>query len=282
MSIPEPKVPFSDLALAAPRHDPAACSRIPCRRCQPQDEPSSPAIGKNPHEAQSPPAPPDRPVASIGLPKHPDPGTIADTLEAAAKALRSSGLRAIDLAALLAARGYSASTLGDGGSRGTDATSSTERHGSRYIGGTDDEGKPIPIPADSKWLNADRAYASNLRDAWRLGLSIKSTTDELLRHASDVDPTPAGTGECKGCARYCKPNGSKGDRLRQGLCQSCYRAWRRYVDNEGEQLWSDWSSRRREGFTERDDHGKVIAIHTPEPDHDLGDNPSTTSDQGDA
>lgn len=236
--------------MSAFDHDPASCTRMPCRRCGPKGVANPPpAIDQN--VGQQPEAP-DPTVRSIGLPSHPDPATMAAVGEEAAKAIRSKTLLATDMASTLAAKGYSARTLGDGGSRGTDTTSSTERLASR--------------PAN-RWDAADHAYAAALRDFWRAGLAVIAQTDELLRHASDIDPTPAGTGECRACARFVRPTKQRSSfRLRSGLCPSCFGAWSNYRGQGGSMLWSEWVSRRRESFTERDLHGNVVAIHTPEPE----------------
>lgn len=237
-----------------PPHDPATCSRETCGRCHPAKGPGAPAIQTNPHDAGPPSESPDPVVRSIGLPSHPDPNTIAKALEEAAKALRSAQFRAIDMASTLAAKGYSARTLGDGGSRGTDTTSSTERLASQR----------------DRWDAADFVYATLLRTVWQDALATTAQTHELLRHASDVDPTPAGQGECRACSRFVKRNANRSSyRLVSGLCPTCYQAWRRYAASDGPDQWSTWVSKRRESITERDGQGNVIAIHTPEPDHDL-------------
>lgn len=238
-------------------HDPMSCTREPCGLCGKKRVSQAPPIGSNPHDEQGPTPEPTPVVRSIGLPSHPDPFTIAASLEAAAKVLRSDALGAINMASVLASKGYSAKTLGDGGSRGTDSTSSTERLAS--------------LPRD-RWEAADYAYASLLRTVWLDSLATRAQTNELIRHASDVDPTPAGQGECRGCARFVKrdPNRSS-DRLVSGLCQTCYRAWRRYATGGGLLLWSDWVAQRREGYTERDGQGNVVQIHTPDRDADLED-----------
>lgn len=197
----------------------------------------------------------DLAIRSIGLPKHPDPSSIAEALEAAAKALRSNGMDAISMASILASRGYPSATLGDGGSRGSDTTSSTERHG-------DPDNHPT-------FANIDWYYAQLLHTAWTSATKIASRTVEIIAHATDIDPTPAGTGSCRACNRLCRPTAAKpGNRLKAGLCPTCYKAWERYrVD--GPMLWSEWVAKRRESYSERDVTGRLVAIHTPEPDHDL-------------
>lgn len=237
-----------------PDHDQDSCTRGSCGRCADPKPSTAPAIEPNPHNAGPPSDPPDPVVRSIGLPSHPDPNTIAKALEDAAKALRSAQFRAIDMASTLAAKGYSARTLGDGGSRGSDTTSSTERIASRK----------------DRWDAVDHGYATLLRTVWLDALATTGQTHELIRHASDVDPTPAGQGECRACSRFVKRDPNRSSyRLISGLCPTCYQAWHRYTAADGPDQWSTWVAKRREAITERDSNGNVIAIHTPEPAHDL-------------
>lgn len=242
--------------LATQQHDPVTCTREPCSRCGPRKPSAAPPLDPHRHQHQGPTPAVDPVVRLIGLPSHPEPAVIADALEEAAKEIRSKMLRAKDMASVLAAKGYSAQTLGDGGSRGSDTTSSTERHSARH----------------ERWEAADYAYAQMLRTAWLSAHRATAQTRELLRHADDVDPTPAGQGECRACARFVRrdPNRSS-DRIISGLCQTCYRAWHRYMKAGGPMLWSDWVATRREGYTERDPAGKIVAIHTPDRDPDLED-----------
>lgn len=236
-----------------PPHDPSTCQRPVCGRCKPSGTPALPSDWDG--EYQGPTATPDPVVRSIGLPRHPETSAIAAALEDAAKAIRAHGLKAIDMASVLAANGYSGNTLGDGGSRGTDTTSGPER------GVLADRG--------DRWDAADAVYAGMLRTAWLAANRVKAQTDELLRHASDVDPTPAGTGECRACARFVRPTKDRSSfRLRSGLCPSCYGAWCNYVKAGGPMMWSEWSSHRRESYTERNASGQIVKIHTPEPEED--------------
>lgn len=200
-----------------PPHDPETCGRNPCGKCQPHPS-TAPPVSANPHDAEVPRTNPDPVVAKVGLPAHPDPATIASALEAAAKAIRSRAFKAIDMATVLAAKGYSARTIGDGGSRGSDTTSSTERLAAR----------------PDRWDSADHAYAALLRGGWQTALRMQEVTDELVRHASDDDPTPIGQGECRACARFVKRTKDRPSyRLRSGLCPSCFNAWGTYQKNGG-------------------------------------------------
>lgn len=240
-----------------PVHDPDACSRVPCGRCKPSGASQAPGIVPNPHDADVPRSEPDRAVVRIGLPAHPDPASIASALEAAAKALRSRSFGAMHMASVLAARGYSAQTIGDGGAKGSDTTSRTERLAAQ----------------PDRWDAVDHAYAALLRGGWLTALRMEALTDELVRHALDDDPTPIGQGECRACARFVKRIDHRPSyRLRSGLCPSCFGAWCTYRakggpdGTAGPMLWSEWTARRRESLTERDAVGRIVKIHTPEPE----------------
>jgi hypothetical protein len=151
------------------------------------------------------------------------------------------------MAALLAARGWGTSTLGDDGSRSTEGTSTTER-----------------------------AALSDFRDPWqavdvRLATLLAALTDTardldrlvavILLHAEDLDPVPAGTGECQACGRFCRPDKTRpGNRLRSGLCPTDYQAWVR----AGRPDRNTWVRTKRHDLT--DENG---VLHTPEPDHDI-------------
>lgn len=195
-------------------------------------------------------------VRTIGLAGHPPPHDIADQLEALAKTIRKHATRAIDLAHQLASRGYPAGTLGDGGSRSSDTTSSTERNGNPDL--------------PSYWHGVDGRYAQALHDLHNLTGRANRLTLELVAHADDIDPTPAGTGACRACNRVCRPDAQRpGNRLVAGLCPTCYKAWQRYRRDDGSMQWSSWVAKRRESYSERDTEGRLIAVHTPEPDHTL-------------
>lgn len=188
----------------------------------------------------------DQTIASMGLPRHPGVGGVADELEEVAKRLREHGARAEQLSFVLACRGYAGATLGDGGSRGSDATSSTERNAL-----SDD-----PM---ARWYDADAKFAWLLRNVWLGTRRLGQAADELVRRGADDDPIPAGTGECPGCGRFCRPDKDRpGNRLVSGLCNaSCYKAWSR----AGRPPRSAWVAHRRAQFI--DEQG---VLHTPEPD----------------
>jgi hypothetical protein len=228
-------------------HDVTTCTRETCRRCSPQGRSSAPEIPHNPHEAQAPIGPPDGAVRSIGLASHPSPGNLAEDLRATAQSLYEQGTRAVDMIAVLAARGWAASTLGDGGSRGTDATSSPERE--------------ALVDFHNPWVGADVSFAQDLHDLAKLHTKVNNKIAAALRHAQDLDPVPVGTGECQACGRFCRPNKTHpGNRLRAGLCPTDYRAMHRANPDSR----TDWVRTRRNALT--DPNG---VLHTPEPDHDI-------------
>lgn len=199
----------------------------------------------------------DRQIARAPLPHHSEQDDIAALLRRVTAQLED-GHRAEDLAALLAARGWATGTLGDGGSRSSDTTSSTER---TVVAGKGQAGR---------WDQIDLRYAQALVELERAAERFENLHTTVMAHASDQDEVPSGTGECRACSMLCRPTESRpGFRLRQGLCPTCYRAWRRYTIAGHPLHRAEWVTRRRESFTERDAAGRVVQIHTPEPDHDI-------------
>lgn len=198
--------------------------------------------------------PSDQVVASIGLPHHAPLRDIIENLRASADEVSAHGARAIALARELAAVGYAASTLGDGGSRGTDDTSSTER--AAGLGGPLDA-KPRP----NRWRGVDARLARAYTTADRAAKDLKTLVADIVQHAEDLDPIPVGTGECQACGRFCRPDKDRpGNRLRSGLCPTDYRAYLR----AGQPDRGYWIHQRRGDLTDEND-----VLHTPEPDHDI-------------
>jgi hypothetical protein len=143
------------------------------------------------------------------------PTVLADYLERVATMLRDRGDTAIDMAALLASRGYPGST--GSGSRSSDTTSSTER------AGTTDPGQWAHVPAE---------LAHDMRQLWYHATRVDGTMSRVLGHATTDDQTPAGTGLCylhRLCEECCRPTLKDPDnRLRNGLGPACHQAWMRY------------------------------------------------------
>jgi hypothetical protein len=104
--------------------------------------------------------------------------------------------------------------MGDGtGSRGADATSSTER--------------AVVDPTLAMFAGIDERLAKSLYLMWQVGLKVQSDARNILAHADKDDTLPAGSGECARCARYCRPDVKQGDRIKSGYCGRCYRLWLR-------------------------------------------------------
>lgn len=197
----------------------------------------------------------ERVVASIGLPWHPPLRDIIDGMRDAADEVHANGAAAVALARELAAKGYPSSTLGDGGSRGTDPTSSTER--AAGLGGD-----PKKAHKPSRWVGVDVRLAAAYATAAKATKDLDNLIADIVQHAEDLDYVPVGTGECQACGRFCRPDKAKpGNRLRSGLCPTDYRAWLR----ANQPVRTEWVRQRRLSFTDPD----TEVLHTPEPDHDI-------------
>lgn len=140
----------------------------------------------------------------------PKPFVLARHLRAVADMLDEHGDHAVDTARILAARGYPASTLGDGGSRGSDPTSTTER---------------AALNQDPH-ANTDQILAGQLRRLWKAGLDVQAVVTRILAHGGDDDRTPAA--DCARCGTVVRPTPDHPERrLRSGYCPRCHRQWLR-------------------------------------------------------
>lgn len=159
-------------------------------------------------------------------PRHPSLWSLAQHFREVAAALDDNGnhsrteanagrCRCLTCAAkLLAARGWPATTAGDGsGSRGADTTSSTER--------------AVVEPPLPMFAGIDERLAKSLYLMWQVGLRIQTDARNILAHADKDDVLPAGSGECFRCGRFCRPDQKQGDRIKAGYCGACYRLWLR-------------------------------------------------------
>lgn len=200
----------------------------------------------------------DRDIARAAMPSHGEHRDIAALLHRLATALEENGPRAEAMVTLLAARGWGSGTLGDGGPRSSDGTSSTER--ALGLGGSSDEPdakvKPPRTPLLARWQGKDVRLHELERRIEHDARELEALLGNIVSHGADDDPIPGGTGECACCGRFCRPDGSKEGRdefrLKAGLCPSCYRAYLR----DG-QPWprSDWIRDRKQALT--DDQGVV-------------------------
>lgn len=153
--------------------------------------------------------------------RHPLPKVLADHGLRVSKLIADHGARAQALAVVLAVRGYPAST--GGGPRSSDTTSSTER---AAIGGAPSDPSNGDRWRPGEWDGIDEHLAQLLHDRWHNDLAIEHLLAKILAHASDDDPIPAGTGSCRRCEKFCRPDADHPDnRIRSGYCQPCYRRW---------------------------------------------------------
>lgn len=153
---------------------------------------------------------PLRPPRRWCVTQAPPPATLATYLHRIATHLETKGDRALDLATLLAARGYPTGGNGNG-SRTLAESSSTER----------------AALAGAVWDGIDEQIRLDMRTLWTTALHLEANLARVLAHASDDDPIPIGRGECQACGRFCKGDGTN-DRLRSGFCHPCTGRWRRY------------------------------------------------------
>ncbi|MGH8950187.1 MAG: hypothetical protein ACRDX9_02070 [Acidimicrobiia bacterium] len=138
----------------------------------------------------------------------PTPAALARNLRQLADRLDDQGDRAIRQAAVLAARGWPKSVVGDG--RGGTTASSTE-HAATHPGPYDD---------------IDNRFARQLRLLWVTILHTHATLDTIMSQASDDDPVPPGTGRCLRCDKFVRPDGKRPhNRIQAGYCPACYRKW---------------------------------------------------------
>lgn len=145
----------------------------------------------------------------------PPPATLAKFLRQVANQLETHGDKAIELTALLAARGYPTGGSGNG-SRSSDPTSSTET---------------AALVGSVRWHDVDRILSTQLRALWAAAVDAQSTMANVVAHGTTEDRPPAGTGYCvvKVCDEFCRPTAKAPDnRLRSGLGPSCWQAWLRY------------------------------------------------------
>ncbi len=168
----------------------------------------------------------------------PPPATLAAFLRQVANQLESHGDRALDLADLLAARGYP--TGGPGGGRSSDTTSSTER-AALVCAPEDPNGWHGDAQRwrDGEWDDIDHKLRTAARTVWVAALDLQHDLTRILAHTPICDhlrgkrmcdacpPLSVGRGQCMACDHFCEGDG-RNDRLRAGLCHPCNGRWRRY------------------------------------------------------
>ncbi len=192
---------------------------------------------------------------------HPSPKQLAAYLHRLADRLDSDGGRALEMAELLAARGYPANTAGNG-ARSSDTTSTTER--AALHGAPNDRGDPWR-PDD--WEDADRRMAGNLRALHNTALTVEAGIDTVLAHGSTADPLPPGTGYCTcggDCGgrnpTFCAPrqNGPS-DRLKVGLAPNCYKRFLRWQETHPDGSVVDWKHAIRRAREIADERAAQLA-----------------------
>lgn len=159
--------------------------------------------------------------------RHPQPSIIAKQLRHLADTLDDEGTRAIQRAAILAARGYPSSTAGTGVNGGGTSSTSTERAAGVDGDGKDNDPKLNLTPP--MFAGLDERLAKLLRLTWSTALSVEEMIGDINSHADDSDPVPVGTGPCMACGLFCRPTGKRpGFRRRAGLCPADHTAWLRW------------------------------------------------------
>jgi hypothetical protein len=156
---------------------------------------------------------------------HPPIDQLQRHLKTVASKLEKDGTLAVALASELAARGYPTGTLGDGGSRSSSDSSSTERHGLAN-NRTDDKG--AETWKEDRWADVDKRLARLLRLTWAASVELHGLVADLVAHGDTSDQLVAGAGPCLACDHICRPDVALADRLRSGLCPACAESWRRW------------------------------------------------------
>lgn len=197
---------------------------------------------------------------------HPSPKQLAAYLHRLADKLDKHGGRALEMAEVLAARGYPASTAGSG-SRSSDTTSSTERAATVGAPEKPADGEPW---RPGEWDDADLRLAAELHRTWVAALDVEAGLDTILDHASTADQLPPGTGYCtcggddpkapSWCGTFCAPrqNGPS-DRLKSGLAPKCWMRFVRWRDANPSGTVADWKHASRRAREIREERERQLA-----------------------
>jgi hypothetical protein len=193
---------------------------------------------------------------------HPSPKQLAAYLHRLADKLDTHGGRALDMAEVLAGRGYPTSTAGNG-SRSSDTTSSTER--AALVGAPEDRNTPW---RPGEWEDADRRLHTHLRALHQAALKAESGVDTVLAHGTTNDQLPPGTGECT-CGTNCAPDrkgptfcsprqNGPSDRLKVGLAPNCYKRFDRWRDGNPGGTVVDWKHATRRAREIADERARAL------------------------
>lgn len=195
---------------------------------------------------------------------HPSPKQLAGYLRRLANKLDTHGGRALEMAEVLAARGFPASTGGNG-ARSSDPTTSTERAALHNAPkDRDDPWRP------GEWEDADRRLHADLSALHTAALTVESGVDTVLHHATTADNIPGGTGYCTcggddpdspfWCGTFCAPrqNGSS-DRLKSGLAPKCWMRFVRWRETHTDGTVADWRHATRRAREIADERAAQLA-----------------------
>ena len=135
------------------------------------------------------------------------------------KMLEDHGAMAERMAPLLAARGWTTTTLGDGGSRGTSELTSTERAADHR----------------NRWADADQKLIQLYVATYGIIGALDQTIADLTAHATTdaeheghhLTRTNTTGGWCQACNRWVP--GTADDRIRSGFCSACNMAFARLI-----------------------------------------------------
>jgi hypothetical protein len=95
-------------------------------------------------------------------------------------------------------------------------------------------------------VGIDERLAKHLRVIWASVTEASGLVSLVNSHAPDDDPVPAGTGHCRCCETFCRPDAKNpGNRLRAGLCPPCYESRRRWQRRNPDGAYMDFVRWRR-------------------------------------
>lgn len=174
----------------------------------------------------------------MSAPRTPRPATIGTYLQDVAKLLRDevrhdrnkTHCRCIDCtAARLAQIGWPVTTVGDGR-------------------GSNDVEKLNGVEAAATEIHPFAGIDTRLhrvhRMLWAAARMTEDIYHEIRKHESDTEQV-AGLGDCVVCGHFCNPRKNPEDRRRNGLCNPCRMAWRRWLNDNPGGLRPDFARHRR-------------------------------------
>lgn len=170
--------------------------------------------------------------------RHPRPATIGVYVADVGKILRDEShhqtnkthCRCIECtAARLAQIGWPVTTTGDG--RGTDDI--------EKLNGVEAAATEV-----HPYAGIDIELHRALRLFWSSARMVEDKVHAIRKHESDTEQL-AGLGDCVCCGHFCNPRKNPENRRRNGLCNACRLAWRRWQDTNPNGLRPDFFRARR-------------------------------------